>query len=251
MTLNRYRAFAGHLLLSAAVALGSAALVFFVWYPIPLAAATGVTGIFLMLLAIDVVVGPVITLIVYDPAKKELKRDLFVVLVLQVAALLYGMHAVFTARPVYAVFNVDRFDLVYANDLTDAKLQAATLRQFRSAPRLGPEVIAARRPETAQERNDILFGAVAGGDDLPQLPRYYIPYADAQAAAAKRIKPIEMLRELNRDRAGALDAALRRHAAQPGGIGYLPLRGRVQDLAVIVALDSAAVLEITDLKPWP
>lgn len=251
MKFNRYQAFGGHLIGSTAVALGSAALVFLVWYPTPLAGATGVTTIFLMLLAIDVIVGPVITLIVFDTAKKELKRDLLVVLALQVAALLYGLNAVFAARPVYAVFNVDRFDLVYANDLTDAKLHEVTLPQFRSAPLLGPEVIAARRPDTSKERNDILFGAVAGGDDLPQLPKYYIRYAEAQPLTAKRVKPLDVLRGLNPGDAARIDDLVRRHAARAGGIGFLPLRAKVKDLAVIVALDTAEVLEIADLKPWP
>lgn len=73
MKLNRYQAFGVHLLASAAVALISAAVVFLVWYPSPLQLATGVTGIFLMLLAVDVIVGPCITLIVFNTAKKELK----------------------------------------------------------------------------------------------------------------------------------------------------------------------------------
>lgn len=251
MTLNRYQAFAGHLALSAAVAAVSAALVFLVWYPPPLAAATGVTGIFLMLLAIDVIVGPVITLIVYNPAKKELKRDLLVVLVLQVAALLYGLNAVFTARPVYSVFNVDRFDLVFANDMTAAKLQKVTTAQFKSLPWFGPQVIAARRPATSKERNEILFGAAAGGDDLPQLPQYYVAYDEARTEAAKRAQPIDALRELNRDQAARVDALARRHAGRANGVGFLPLRAKVKDMAVIVSRDTGEVLEIVDLRPWP
>lgn len=250
MTLNRFHAFGIHLSGSAAVALCTAALVFLVWYPSPLAAATGVLAIFLLLLAVDVVVGPVITLIVFNPAKKELKRDLLVVLLMQVAALLYGLHAVFVARPVYAVYNTDRFDLVYANDLGDEKLQKATLPQFRAVPLLGPRVIAARRPEDAKARNEILFGALAGGDDLPQLPQYYVPYAEARDVAVKRIQAIDALRGFNKDRAVEIDALLQRHMARAGNIGFLPLKAKVQDLAVIVARDTAEVLEITSLKPW-
>lgn len=250
MTLNRYQAFSAHLLSSALVALLSAALVFVVWYPAPMSTATGVTEIFLLLLAVDVVVGPVITLIVFNPAKKELKRDLLIVLFLQVSALLYGMHAVFVARPVYAVYNIDRFDLAYANDLTSDKLQKVSLPQFKSPPLLGPEVIAARRPDDAQERSKIMFGAVAGGDDVPQLPQLYVPYAQAQPLAVKHVQSIDVLRDFNPDRGAEIDAVLARHAKRPGGIGFLPLKGRVADLAVIVAADTAEVLEIVALKPW-
>lgn len=250
MTFNRYQAFGVHLLGSGVVALLSAALVFLLWYPSPLPAATGVTGIFLVLLAVDVVIGPVITLIVFNPAKKELKRDLLIVLVLQVAALLYGLHAVFAARPVYAVFNADRFDLVYANDLTAEKLAKVQAPAFRSPPLLGPQVIAARRPEDSKERNEIMFGAVAGGDDVPQLPQFYIAYTQARPLVLQRVQSIDALRGFNTDRKGEIDALVQRHVERAGGVGFLPLKGKVADMAVIVARDTAEVLEIVDLRPW-
>lgn len=249
-TLNRYQAFGIHLLGSMLVALATAMLVFLVWYPSPLAAATGVTAIFLLLLAVDVVVGPVITLIVFNPAKKELRRDLWVVLALQIGALVYGLHTVFIARPVYAVYNVDRFDLVHANDLTDEKLNLAARPEFRSLPWAGPQLIGTRRPDSSKERNDILFGALAGGDDLPQLPQYYVPYPESQPQAAQRVQSIDVLRKLNADRLKFVDALVQRHASRPGGIGFLPLKGGTQDLAVIVTVDTAEVLEIVELKPW-
>src|SRR6218665_1691953 len=108
---NRYQAFAAHLLGSCLVAALSAFLVFWVWYPAQFASMSGVTGIFLILLGVDVVVGPVITLIVFNRAKPELKRDLAIVLLLQIAALGYGLHTVFTARPAYLVFSADRFEV--------------------------------------------------------------------------------------------------------------------------------------------
>jgi hypothetical protein len=250
MKLNRYQAFATHLMGSAVVALCSAALVFLVWYPDKLPQATGVTGIFLMLLAIDVVVGPVITLIVFNPAKKALKRDLAIVLLLQVCALLYGLHAVFVARPVYWVFSVDRFELVYANDLTGAKMQKVTDPHFKSPPIFRPEYISARRPESSKERIDIALGAVAGGDDVAQLPQFYAPYADAKDGVLKRLQPLEKLNDFNKDRRADVDALVKKYAGRPGGVGYLPTRGKVKDLTVIVARDSAAVLESLDLHPW-
>ena len=250
MKLNRYQAFSTHLMGSVAVALCSAALVFLVWYPDKLPRATGVTNIFLMLLAVDVVVGPIITLIVFNTAKKELKRDLVIVLLLQLCALAYGLHAVFIARPVYAVFSVDRFELAYANDLTDEKLQKVTDAHFKTPPVFGPEYISARRPGTSKERIDIAMGAVAGGDDVAQLPQFYAPYAEAKDLVLKRLEPIEKLRQFNKDKGPELDELMRKYAGRAGGVGYLPMRGKVQDLTVIVARDSAAVLESRDFNPW-
>lgn len=248
--INRYQAFGGHLLGSMTVALCSAALVFLLWYPGRLAQASGVTDIFLLLLAVDVVVGPFITLIVFNRAKKELRRDLLIVLVLQISALIYGLHAVFIARPVYEVFSVDRFDVVFANDLTDKKLDKVTATQFKAVPVLGPKFIAARRPETSKERMAIALSAVSGGDDVAQMPEHYVPYADARDLVVKRLLPVENLRQFNKDEGAEIDALVKRYAARPGGIGYLPMRGKVHDLTVVVARDSADVLETLSLNPW-
>lgn len=60
-----------HLLLSFLIALLVIGLVFFIWYPSPLATAVGVTHIFLMLLVIDVILGPLLGLLVYKEGKKH------------------------------------------------------------------------------------------------------------------------------------------------------------------------------------
>lgn len=250
MKLNRYQASGSHLLGSMVVALCSTTLVFLVWYPGRLAQASGVTDIFLMLLAVDVIVGPFITLVVFNPAKKELKRDLLIVLLLQIAALLYGLHAVFVARPVYEVFSVDRFELVFANDLTDEKLAKVTAAQFKTVPLLGPKVIAARRPETSKERMAIALSAVSGGDDVAQLPEHYVPYAEARNLVVQRLQPLEKLRDFNKDDVARVDALVKRYAARSGGVGYLPMRGKVRDVTVVIGRDSGDVLETLLLNPW-
>ena len=250
MKLNRYQAFGLHLLGSVSVAFFSSALVFLVWYRWPLAAATGVTEIFAMLLAIDVVIGPCVTLIVFNPKKKKLKYDLAIVTVLQIAALLYGLHAVFIARPVYLVFNADRFDLVYANDLTVEKLRTVTDPRFKSIPLFGAKVVAAQSPDDVKARNKILFNALQGGDDLPQLPQYYVPYVDEKIQVQKRIHSLEELKSFNKDDKKKIEAIMEKYASIQGGIGFLPLKGKTKDLTVIVRRDSVAVIEVADLKPW-
>ena len=70
---KRLKFFLSHLFISLIIALLVIGLVFFVWYPSPLAQAVGVIYIFLMLLAIDVVIGPILGILVYKQGKKTLK----------------------------------------------------------------------------------------------------------------------------------------------------------------------------------
>lgn len=249
-SLNRFQAFAMHLLVSVCIALSSAALVFLLWYPGLIASASGVRNIFLMLLLVDVMLGPVITLIIFNTKKKELKRDLLIVAFIQLAALLYGLQTVFTARPVYVVFNVDRFDLVYANDIADKNLAKAKEKEYQTLPWFGYRLIAARIPDDRKERTELLMASISGGADLPQLPQYYLPYADVKTDVTKRSLPLGDLKKFNKDRSNAVDDLIKKYVAEKVEVGYLPLRAKVNDLSVIVNRDTGTILEMVDLKPW-
>ena len=109
---KRLKFFLSHLSISLLIVLLVIGLVFFVWYPFQLTTAVGVTHIFLMLLAIDVIIGPVLGLLVYQEGKKSLKFDLTVIILLQLSALFYGIYSIEQGRPVWLVYNVDRFELV-------------------------------------------------------------------------------------------------------------------------------------------
>ncbi len=84
----------------------------FYLYSSPLATAVGVTHIFLMLLVIDVILGRLLGLLVYKEGKKTLKFDLSVIILIQMAALCYGVFSIEQGRPAWLVYNVYHFELV-------------------------------------------------------------------------------------------------------------------------------------------
>lgn len=118
---------ARHLLVSVAVALLAAMLVFLVWYPAPAARLLDVGPIYAVVLAVDVVCGPLLTLVLASPAKprRELVLDLGLIGLIQLAALGYGLHALESARPVAYVFEQDRLVLVAKNELYTADCPGA------------------------------------------------------------------------------------------------------------------------------
>jgi len=140
----RLKAFLLHLAFSTTMALLAMLLVFRLWYPAPLHDAQGVTNIFLMLLLVDVVLGPLLTLLVYKVGKKSLITDLAVIACLQMAALGYGLWTVAEGRPAWIVYNVDRFDVVAAVDI-DARHLNEVPNQYRNASWSGPQWVGAAR----------------------------------------------------------------------------------------------------------
>lgn len=121
---EKLRASGIHLGLSVLVAALVAAMVFLVWYPYPYRLISGGRDLFLMVIAVDVIIGPLITFVVFSEKKqrRELIADFSVVIIIQLAALGYGMWTVYIARPVYLVFEYNRVVVVHAADV-DVALQ--------------------------------------------------------------------------------------------------------------------------------
>lgn len=103
---GRLRASGIHLGLSLGIAALAAVVVFGLWYPYPYREISGGRSLFMLVVSVDVVMGPLITLVIFNRAKprRELMVDFSVVALLQLAALSYGMWTVFVARPVHVVF---------------------------------------------------------------------------------------------------------------------------------------------------
>jgi hypothetical protein len=247
----RDRLFAGlvHFGASCAVALCAAALVFWLWYPGVLSRAQGIGAIFGIVVAVDVVLGPILTILVFNRAKKSLRFDLAVIVVIQLAGLVYGLHTVATARPAYIVFNKDRFDVVRALDLDAASLARAreANNTLAEASWFGPRWVGAVESTDSKRAKEILFTAAAGGPDWPQLPELYVPLERVTGTIQQRLRSITVLESANREEVEAVRALQARFPDATAG--FLPVRAQIRDVVAIVDRKTGQVLELVDLRP--
>jgi hypothetical protein len=238
------RAALWHLLASTAVAAGAAALVFGLWYPHPYDQLSGGVHLFGLLVGVDLVCGPLLTLVLFNPAKArgELTRDLGLVGLMQLAALLYGLWTVAAARPVFLVFELDRFRVVSAAEVDSAELPAAA-EEFRRLGFSGPRLIAARVPRAGDA--DFLQGVELSlrGVGPALRPGAWRPYATARAAVLARARPMTQLQGRYPAHAGEIETLRQRSGLALDRIGYLPVQGR-HDLfwVAAVAMDDARVI---------
>ena len=248
--ITRWQASGGHLALSAVVGASVLAIMVFVWYPPPYFEAAGGNDLVLLMVGIDVALGPLLTLAVFNPGKglRKLRFDLVVIAVLQIAALAYGVHVMFVARPSYLVFAVDRFDLVMANVLTDDELAKAS-PPYDRRPLGKPPTVGARVPEDPKLKEESLFLALSG-IDLTQQPRFFVRYDDVAREAVKRAKPLAALRALNPDEGERIDAIVRSAGRAEEGLAFLPAKAPTKDFAVVVDRETGAIVEKAMLKPW-
>lgn len=249
---DRLRAGALHLALSAAVAGVSAAMIFGLWYPPPLAVMQGVDQLVILLIGIDVVLGPLLTTLVYRRGKPSLRFDLGVIAALQSAALLYGLHTIWAGRPALIVFNVDRFDVVAASSVDPDSERRARAAGVPGLPLMRPAWRAAFVPDDVAARNDLMFSTIQGGADLPQLPHLQLPYAAARDRVRPRLRPLDDLRQTYR----LPDAAWQRLLASLEGspaaeLGWLPVIGKVRDGVVVASRQDGSIVGIRLIEPVP
>jgi hypothetical protein len=221
---EKFRAVLLHFLVTLAIAAVAAAVIFFVWYPDPFQAMQGGTRFFLLISVCDVVLGPLISLVIYNSRKsrRELITDYSIVGLVQLAAFVYGVVAIANARPAYVAFALDRFEVVLADDLKDEDLLAAK-DPYRTRPKWGPELVATQMPTDVKERNDLLFAGLQGRD-IQTFPRYYVAYEAAREQIKRRAQPMEALYKHHPEaRQLVADAKL---AVPESELRWLPIRGR-------------------------
>ncbi len=187
--MTRIRAFAMHIGASAALAGVLSLLAILVWYPSPLFALAKGRDIFFLLTGCDVVLGPVLTLVVFNVRKPraELIRDLAVIVVVQIIAMVYGIATLLQARPAYIVYNAGQFNVSLANEIVDppADGKAGTTHFL---PWRGPKLVGVKLPQDPQERNRILLSAVGGQGDIFQMPQYFVNYDEVRPEVIAKAK---------------------------------------------------------------
>lgn len=248
--MSRWKAAAIHLSISAAIGVVAAILIFGVWYPPPYSQATGATELVVLLLGVDLTLGPLLTLVVFKSGKKSLRFDLSVIALLQACAFLYGMSVVVRARPAFIVGAVDRFVVVGANELDPADLAKGRRPEFRSLSWTGPRLVGAQLPDDPAKRDELLFSGLAG-KDIEKYPAYYVDFHKAAPGLLQHAKPLDQLILSTASERQALDRTVADTAKPRQMLRYLPVMARRASLTMLVDGVSGEPLEALAVDPWP
>jgi hypothetical protein len=247
--MTRWKASAIQLSICALIGLSVLAVILLLWYPEPYFEAMGGKYLLMILLGVDVVLGPLITLIIFNPKKKSLRFDLAVIALLQISALIYGVYTVYQARPVFIVFTIDRFEVVAANEIDPEEQQKIMREEFKSLPLDGPRIVAVDRPTDPKERERILFANFAGFD-LQHFPQYYVPYHERTGAVLSSAKPLADLRKA-RSEAGASFAELdNEYGAHTKDFVFVPMQTRQKELTAVIEPSNGDLIEVLPIDPW-
>ena len=178
--MTRWKAAAIHLLIGLVVLTGIIGFLFALWYPYALYRIAGLNQLLITMLSVDLVAGPLLTCVVYKAGDRRTKSDLTVIGVLQAAFLGYALHTAWITRPVFLVWSIDHFVLVFANEIDAAKLAKGATPDTRSLSWMGPQLYAIALPEDLSAREKIFISLVEEQNSIERLPSYFGRYEDAR-----------------------------------------------------------------------
>jgi len=128
----RFTAFLIHFAGSVGLIAAIFSVIYLVWFPHALAAASGGLEGLTIIAAVDVVLGPLLTFVIYDVAKSKshLARDIGVIIFLQLAALIAGVSVVYAAKPIAIVHVYDTFYVFRQPDFDALDINSNALNKF-------------------------------------------------------------------------------------------------------------------------
>lgn len=233
-----------HLVLSLLLAALIAWLVFGIWFPTPYLEISGGLILFTLILGVDIVCGPLLTLLLLHPSKsrRAMAVDIVLIACLQLGALIYGLHVLSHARPLAIVFEVDRFRAISYADIQTSDLANAPawVRAWGLSP---PRVLGIRTARSSEEKIDSVNASLQGVEPS-QRPNWWQDYALSTYAVKERAQPLALLQKLNPGRIHAIQSAAAKAAknpengevTSPNALLWLPLVSR-RSLDWVVFLD--------------
>jgi hypothetical protein len=246
----RLKAFSLHLLASAialTLILGS---LYLGWYHWPGWYLADVTQVVFVMVCVDVVLGPTLTLIIANKNKprRELVRDIGIIVVVQLCALIYGSVSLWNGRPLYYAFSETVLQLVQAYDIDAAEAEAGRRQNPGLAPHWYslPRWIWAPLPQNAEESQKIVASAVAGGDDVISMPKYFKPWEDGLPSLRSQLKKVDDVAYFGKNEKTRLKERMKAARLPDDQSNSMTLTGRGHPLLAV--FDPATLKITTTLK---
>jgi hypothetical protein len=237
---NRWQAFLVHLGLSTVIFLVLLYLIVFHWYPQPYFATDGGWQGVRLITGVDLVLGPLLTLIVYKLGKPRLRLDLTLIGLVQTVALVWGTWLVHGERIALVSYANDAFYTLTGEQVRSIGGKAQDIAA--QSDRIPPYSFV-RLPGDPKERRTLLLGAALHGVLPYQFADRHEPYGPEHLPEvfARGIDPGRLAHDMPAFK-DVLEAFLKHHGGNERDYVYVPARGRYdQQLLVLRRQDGKIV----------
>jgi hypothetical protein len=222
------------------------------WYRWPGWYLADVSQVVFLMAGVDLVVGPLLTFVIAKASKprRVLMRDVAVIVLVQLFALIYGTMSIWNGRPLYYAFSENVLQVVQAYDINPGELALARRQKAALAPHWYslPRWIWAPLPQNSDERDRIVASAVSGGDDVISMPRYFKPWDQGLPALRSQLKKVDDLGYFSAAEKKALKEHMRAAGLSSDQLNSIPLTGRGHPLLAVLDPASLKITEIFKAK---
>src|SRR5580704_18236356 len=244
----RLKAFGLHLLGSTSalsVILGG---LYMGWYHWPGWHLTDVAPVVMVMVGVDVVLGPLLTFIIARASKprRELVRDIAVIVAVQLAALIYGSMSLWNGRPLYYAYSETVLQLVQAYDFNAEELAVGRRENPALAPHWYslPRWIWAPLPQDQSERGKIVRAAISGGDDVISMPRYFKRWEDGVLSLRGQLKKVDGVAYFAPSEKERLKKKMKAAGLADDQLDTMPLTGRGHPLLAVFDPTSLKIMAV-------
>ena len=244
--MNRFKAASLHVVISLSIVTLVISAMYFLWFPKAYFSLMGGRELIALIGVVDVFVGPLLTFILFKPGKKGLKFDLFCIGVVQIAALSYGVYVMLQARPIFTVFNKNKFQIGSVVDIVPEELLKAKNPQWRLASSTGPQLVAIGEPDKKNKSETIFAFTVSGY--AYRYPRLYDDYNKHREEVIKAGKPLASLAVESAENKSAIAKFINKHHRQESDFLALPISSELSEMMAIVDAKTGDFIEIIDAK---
>jgi hypothetical protein len=238
----KFKAFGIHLIVSIVLISCFMFVTTEVWYPGVLFSLENVWQGLQILLPVDAILGPLLTLILFVPGKKGLVGDLIIVATMQLLALLAGGYIIYSQRPEIMVFTADRFEIIPSSKFDR---ESFADKYFEDSTDDYPLVVYALPAQTPEEKNNFVLNSV----QYQQMSERYRPLKNYKDILInKTLAPSSLLPE---DEASAKVLAAFNKKHKDRDLLLLPLEATTGSSAIII-LDKNTLqnLGYLNFDPW-
>jgi len=234
----RGKAFALHLTGSAVVISLFLLLLTQVWYPGPFFAMESTWEVIKVAVGVDLVIGPILTLIVFDYHKpiRLLRLDMTVIILLQLAALSWGIWSAYVAHPSYLVYSSGEF---YTVDAGETDVSKVTVPSLATTMFSRPKTVFALPPKDEAEKAALFTAFLTGKQkDIPYLAERYRPLSEHMKVLLSRADENARSLAANKKKMAVVNAWLKAHDGGMADYAFFTVFGRKNEGVVALHRDN-------------
>ena len=242
--MSRTKAAFYHFLISAVVFAVLAYLILFVWYPDFFFALDGGWEGLRIIIGVDLVLGPLLTLVVFKSGKPGLKMDLALIGLFQSMCLSAGTYVVYSERPTFFIYYEKHFYSSSQDTFASYGRPPADPANYSEKT---PAMVYIDLPDNAIEEADVR--EILFKDGIPlwiYAPTYRPLEEQMDVVITEGVSEAEMR---VRDEAGNLDRWLIKHQGSFSEFAFIPIHARYRDVYLGIRIASKKIIDIVEIPP--